>query len=303
MLSPNFETRRLQLLHEFRLRGTVTAVAEALAYSPSSVSHQLSVLAREAGVPLLEPDGRRLRLTVHGEALADHARQVLDLEEMVRGSFETAGPAVVRAGIFQSAAHAILPRALTALAASHPELRLESAEVPPEEGLFELAARGFDLVIAEQYPGHTREHHADLARDEIGRDAIRIATPPRDRAGDLAALRDRPWVMEPVGTASRQWAVQQCRAAGFDPDVRFEAADLTTHVRLIAAGHAVGLLPGLVWSDTPVPVRLVDLVGAPQREIFVASRTASAARPATTTVREALRAAFAEVASQAAQQK
>ena len=50
------------------------------------------------------------------------------------------------------------------------------------------------------------------------------------------------------GDAARGWAEQQCRAAGFEPDVRFEAADLVAHIRLIAAGHAVGVLPDLVWA-------------------------------------------------------
>ena len=51
------ELRRLRLLHEFSRRGTVAAVAEALSYSPSSVSVQLAELEREAGTRLL----RRVR--------------------------------------------------------------------------------------------------------------------------------------------------------------------------------------------------------------------------------------------------
>ncbi len=78
--------------------------------------------------------------------------------------------------------------------------------------------------------------------------------------------------MEPAGTAARQWAVQQCRAAGFEPDIRFEIADLTAQVRLIAAGRAVGVLPDLVWADLDPPVRLVELPGDPVREIFTAAR-------------------------------
>ncbi|MGU7895934.1 LysR family transcriptional regulator substrate-binding protein, partial [Escherichia coli] len=94
----------------------------------------------------------------------------------------------------------------------------------------------------EQYPGHTREQRALLDRRALGRDAIRLAVAPGDPARSLADLRDRAWVMEPEGTAARQWATQQCRAAGFEPDVRFELADLTAHVRLVASGHAVGMI-------------------------------------------------------------
>ncbi|WP_457100960.1 LysR family transcriptional regulator [Microbacterium sp. P5_E9] len=290
-----FELRRLRLLHELALRGTLAAVAEALSYSPSTISQQLAQLEKDAGVPLLVPDGRRVRLTAHGEALAAHAARALELEEQIRGELESlqTGIAPVRVAVLQTAAQAILPNALTLLAEREPTLRVEIAEVPPEEGLFELSARGFDLVIAEQYPGHTRPHRSGLQRETLGNDPIRLALPPHDPAAGLTALRDRAWVMEPAGTAARQWAVQQCRAAGFEPDVRFEIADLTAQVRLIAAGRAVGVLPDLVWADVEPPVRLVDLPEAPAREIFTAARRSSTARAGIRAVRAALADAFA----------
>ena len=55
-------------------------------------------------------------------------------------------------------------------------LRVELAEVPPEEGLFELSARGFDLAIAEQYPGLTRAHRPDLERHTLGLDPLPAST-------------------------------------------------------------------------------------------------------------------------------
>ena len=57
-------------------------MARALDYSPSAVSQQLRVLEGEAGVPLLERAGRRVRLTEAGEVLARHADRLLGgLEE------------------------------------------------------------------------------------------------------------------------------------------------------------------------------------------------------------------------------
>lgn len=289
-----FELRRLRLLHELAQRGTLAAVAEALSYSPSTISQQLAQLEKDAGVPLLVADGRRVRLTDHGEALAAHAARALALEEQVRGELEALQPGIapVRVAVMQTAAQGLVPAALTTLRERAPDLRVELAEVPPEEGLFELSARGFDLVIAEQYPGVAREHRSGLERETLGRDPIRLALARGAKAVPLEALRDRPWVMEPVGTASRQWAVQQCRAAGFEPDVRFELADLTAHVRLIAAGLAVGFLPDLLWAGERPRVRLVELPGAPDREIFTAVRRSATARAGIRIVREALQAAF-----------
>ncbi len=286
-----FELRRLRLLHELALRGTLAAVADALSYSPSTISQQLAQLEKDAGVPLLVPDGRRVRLTEHGEALAAHAARALSLEEQIRGELEALQPGIapVRVAVMQSAALGLVPTALTLLDERAPHLRVELSEVAPEVGLFELSALGFDLVVAEQYPGVAREQRAGLERETLGLDPIRLAVPPTARGLPLALLRDRPWVLEPRGTASRQWAVQQCRNAGFEPDVRFELADLSAHVRLIAAGHAVGFLPDLIWDDAVRPVRLLELEDAPAREIFTAIRRSSTSRTGIRLVRDALR--------------
>ena len=76
------DVRRLRLLVELSRRGTLAAVAEALAYSPSSVSQQLSQLEKEVGVPLLVQVGRRAQLTPQAELLVGHAQAVLErLEE------------------------------------------------------------------------------------------------------------------------------------------------------------------------------------------------------------------------------
>lgn len=288
-----FELRRLRLLHELRLRGTLAAVAEALSYSPSTVSQQLSQLERDAGVPLLVADGRRVRLTSYGETLAAHAERALAADEQIRGELEELQPGIapVRVAVLQTATHAVVPAALTLLADRAPDLRVELAEVPPEEGLFELAARGFDLAIAEQYPGLTRELRPGLDRRTVGTDPVRLAVV--GAPASLPTLADRPWVLEPRGTAAREWAVQQCRAAGFEPDVRYELADLGAHIALIAAGHAVGMLPDLLWAGAAAPVTLTALPGEPAREIFTAERRSSASRPGIRLVRAAMADAFA----------
>ncbi|KQW04913.1 LysR family transcriptional regulator [Leifsonia sp. Root4] len=316
------DVRRLRLLREVKLRGTLAAVADALAYSPSSVSQQLTLLEKEVGVPLLEKSGRRVLLTPQAELLVARAAEVLDTLERAEGELAaslTTVSGTVRLAVFQSAAHAVIPQALTILAADYPELRVEMTEREPDAGLFEVSARDFDLVIAEQYPGHTRERRPDLDRVHLVTDVIRLATGPLAAAssgvplkpgldtlagarystdGGITTLADAatlPWVMEPQGTAARAWATQLCRAAGFEPDVRFETADLMAHIRLIRSGNAVGLLPDLVWAGESPSVRLLELPGAPHRDVFTSARRSSAERPGVSAVREALARAVAEL--------
>jgi DNA-binding transcriptional LysR family regulator len=280
------DLRRLRLLRELKIRGTIAAVAEALAYSPSSVSQQLALLETEAGVPLLTKVGRRVQLTPQAEVLVSHVTQVLERMELMQAELDSSLTEVrgtVRLAVFQSAALGIIPQALTLLAAEHPALRVEITQREPENALFEVWARDFDLVIAEQYPGHSAPRQPDLDRVALCRDELRLGGAETLRAAD-----GRAWVMEPRGTASRHWAEQLCRTAGFEPDVRFETADLQAHIRLVESGHAVAVLPDLVWGGRPPVFPLVSLPGDPTREVFTSVREASRERPAILALREVL---------------
>ncbi|MDY7542007.1 LysR family transcriptional regulator [Cryobacterium sp. 5B3] len=285
------DVRRLRLLRELKIRGTLAGVAEALSYSPSAVSQQLALLEKEAGVELLHKVGRRVQLTAQAEILVEHTAHLLERLEIAEAEMMaslTTVSGTVRVAVFQSASHAVIPRALTLLAAEFPQLRVEVTEREPERGLFEVSARDFDLVLAEQYPGHGRAHRADLDRVHLATDALRLALPPASASADLAGLARMPWVMEPEGTVSRSWASQLCREAGFEPDVRFETADLIAHIRLIESGNAVGILPDLVWAGAEPTVRLVDLPGHPRRTLFSAARRSSTKRPGVVAVRDVL---------------
>lgn len=292
------DVNRLRMLVELSRRGTLSAVADALSYSKASVSQQLSALEREVGVPLLRRVGRGVQFTPQGNVLVAEAIGILDqLEhaEVAVAESLTEVTGTVHIAVFQSTAHSLLPGALNALREQHPALRVEVTESDPETGLVGVSSRDFDLILAEQYPGRTRPIHADLDRVVLVHDSIALARHPgaadADAAEAVAALwstRDDPWVLEPAGTASRAWAEQLCRTAGFEPDVRFEVADLTAHVRLIRAGLAVGLLPELVWAGEAPTVALTPLPDEPRREIFSSARRVSAAAPSIRAVRRAL---------------
>jgi DNA-binding transcriptional LysR family regulator len=286
------EIRRLRILRELQIRGTLAEVALALNLSPSSVSQQLSLLEKEVGVELLRKVGRRVQLTPQAEILVEHTAALLERMEAAEAELSASlvvATGVVRIAVFQTAALALMPAALTILAEEHPLLRIEMTQREPETALYETWARDFDLVIAEQYPGHAAPRHPELDRVNLTTDAIRLAV-SRERT-DVKAIADAadlPWVMEPRGAASRHWAEQACRLAGFEPDVRFETADLQAQIRLVESGNAVALMPDLVWVDRPTGATLLDLAELPHRTIFTSVRRATARRPSIVACRQVL---------------
>jgi DNA-binding transcriptional LysR family regulator len=293
----------LRLLRELKIRGTLAEVAEALQYSPSSVSQQLALLEKEAGVELLRKTGRRVQLTPQAEVLVAHTAQILETLEQAEAELAaslTTVTGTVRIAVFQSAALALMPDALTRMSSSYPEVRVEMTQREPETALHETWARDFDLVIAEQYPGHAAPRYAELDRVPLTSDAIRLAVPPpspdRPAIRNLADTAGLAWVMEPRGTASRHWAEQACRSAGFEPDVRFETADLQAQIRLIESGNAVALMPDLVWTGRKTSAQLLNLPGGPRRTVFTSVRRSGAERPAILAARQILAATAASIA-------
>jgi DNA-binding transcriptional LysR family regulator len=297
------DVRRLRLLRELKIRGTLAEVADALQYSPSSVSQQLALLEKEAGVQLLRKTGRRVQLTPQAEVLVAHTGHLLDTLEQAEADLAaslTTVTGTVRIAVFQSAALALMPDTLTRMTARYPEVRIEMTQREPETALHETWARDFDLVIAEQYPGHAAPRHPDLDRIRLTSDAIRLAVPPaspdRPAITTIEDTADLAWVMEPRGAASRHWAEQACRSAGFEPDVRFETADLQAQIRLIESGNAVALMPDLVWTDRGTTAQLLELPGNPHRTVFTSVRRSSATRPAILAAREILAATADSIA-------
>jgi DNA-binding transcriptional LysR family regulator len=287
------DLRRLRLLRELARRGTITAVAAALSYSPSAVSQQLTALEKETGVRLLEPAGRRVRLTAQASLLLAHAEVLLEEMEraeaaLARSLNETAG--TLRVAAFQTAVLTLIPPALTHLERQHPALRTEVTELTAEAALPALLAGEFDLVLGEEYPGQPLPRPRETERLDLLTDELRLITPAGWSEQSLPSLASRPFVLEPVGTTAREWATAACRQAGFEPDARYTSTDLQIHLRLVESGLAAALLPDLSGAGDRRNVVSHRLHGHPRRQIFTTVRRGAARHPKVQAFTSALKA-------------
>jgi DNA-binding transcriptional LysR family regulator len=295
------DLRRLRLLHELNRRSTVSAVAEALSYSPSTVSQQLGVLQREAGTPLFEPAGRRVRLTDAALVLADHAEQLLAAAERAEADLAAAAAGaaagVVRVGSFQTASlHLLLP-AMNALRESHPGVHVRLVEAEPEPALEALRSHALDLALADEWAGSPRPRWPGLDREDLFTEAVHVALPPGHPAAGsgrpvpLAALADEAWATGYPGGGMAALVRRVCNEhGGFEPAIRHETNELTMLHELVATGHAVTLLPELALIDIPPGVAVRPVADARlTRTLFTAARAGADRRPALAAVRAALR--------------
>jgi DNA-binding transcriptional LysR family regulator len=290
------DVRRLRFLVELSRRGTIAAVAEAMHMSPSGISQQLSLLEREAGASLLERVGRGVRLTEAGRRLAGHATEILAALELAQTELRSAEEqptGTCRVAAFGSAARALVPSLLDCQR-RYPGLRIELVESEPEVAVPALLTGEFDLVVSEEYPGSTPEPPRHVHREVLGHDPLEVVVAPSLAGGrDLVTSGgDLPWALEPVGTASRAWALQHCFGLGFTPTVQYESCDLELLLLLVHQGAAASILPTLVLPPQRESALLIRLETGWSRTLVSLARRATSRDPSVRAVREALRARF-----------
>lgn len=292
------DVHRLRLLRELARRGTLAEVARALSYSPSAISQQLAQLEAETGVRLLEHVGRGVRLTEQARILVRHTDAVLERLEQAEAELAaslTEVSGTLRVASFQTVLLTLVPAALTRLADSHPRLRVEITQREAESAFAGLLAHDFDVVLGEDYPGQRGVRIPGVADEALLDDELQLVLPrrgPLSRAPSaLAVLADAPWVLDPADSPPGRWARQLLRSAGFEPDVRFDSPDYLLHIHLVETGHALALLPDLLWTDRKADVQLRRLPGRPTRRLFTGVRRGTAGHPAVRAFRSALRAA------------
>jgi DNA-binding transcriptional LysR family regulator len=291
------DVRRLEVLRELKLRGSVTAVARATHRTPSAVSQQLKTLEREVGLPLTERDGRGIALTSAGEALA---RSAADVAVAIARAEETwrsylAGPeGVVELATFPTAGRMFLPGLLKAVHAV-PGLQLVATDVDPVHGDFTGIVPDFDVVLAHSVGPTPSWSDRDLVVvplvDEPLDVALPVGHPLADRdevtAHDVAGS---PWIGVPDDFPFERLLGEIERVAGVPLDIVQRFSDTRVTESLVAAGEGLAVLPRFTSGGPGSGVVLRPLAAlAPTRRIAALLRRENAERPSVHVVLDTLR--------------
>ncbi|SPT58750.1 MULTISPECIES: LysR family transcriptional regulator [Actinomadura] len=289
---------RLQTLRVLRERGTVTATAEALHLTPSTVSQQLRQLARDLGVELLEAQGRRVRLTAAAHTVLRHADVLSAQWERARADLAghragTSGQ--VRFCSVSSALAALVAPAAARLRERHPGVAVHMSERESEDAAHLLLARHFDVAVVIP-GGHTP------APDDARFAQWPVLDEPQDllvarghplAAGGTARLADaaaEPWIGSPARIDQHRLMLAACGAAGYTPRIAHEANEWFAVSALVAAGFGVGLVPRLAPLPPADAVVRVPLRGevVPSRRVIAIVRRGSDRQPPIARALEAL---------------
>lgn len=246
------ETRRLEMLLELSRLGSMRGVAERLGTTTSTVSQQIATLARETGAALVEPDGRRVRLTPAGRRLAGHAATILGAVEAARLDLDPdAEPAgTVRVSGFATAITRTLLPVVAELAGSVPAVDVIVHEHEPSEALALLAADEVDLALTYDYDLAPARADATLQSLtlwtipwSLGVPASRAGSARGNALAVFTAFRDHGWIGNSRNRADEQVVRTIASMAGFEPRITHHCDSLDLVEELIVNDMGVGLLP------------------------------------------------------------
>jgi DNA-binding transcriptional LysR family regulator len=283
------DLRRLQVLRAVARHGTVTAAAHSLHLTPSAASQQLKQLSRELGVALLQPQGRRVRLTPAAHVLLEHAEALHTRWEQARAELHScsegppSGP--LRMAGFPTAVSGLLAPAAARIRDDCPGIAPRVSELETAAGFEALLADEIDIAVVVAGPGTPSLTDRRYDQQPLVEDPLDLLVPAGHRlAGRASAalreLAEDPWVVPAPGSCDHRDVVMvACAAAGFSPDVTHHAVEWSATCALVAHGLGIALIPRLVAVPAGHLTVRIPLRAAPARHLLTAVREGSSGHP------------------------
>jgi DNA-binding transcriptional LysR family regulator len=268
----------------------------------SAVSQQLSVLEREAGTSLIDRSSRGVSLTGAGHALVVRAEELIDVLTSARADLDRISGAVsgpVALASVASAAATFVSAAARTLRETHSGIAVSVVAAEPSHALDLLVAGDVDLAVVDEYDYVPLALPDFVVATELCVEPLVVLTSaqaptrPRRHGVALVDLANESWVMPPDYAACGHAVRAACRAAGFEPAVRWETDDMLLLIRAVADGHGVAVLPRLsLAADDAVRVHTSPLGEPPMtRRLMAVARASSLTRPVVSVVLDAVGAA------------
>ncbi|HEV7711148.1 MAG TPA: LysR family transcriptional regulator [Asanoa sp.] len=254
--------------------GSLSAAAAELGYTQSAVSRQIAGLERRLGMPLVHRHVRGVRPTPAGEVFHQHALVALkEIDRAVSAVQDGRDGALRRpltVGATPSLAAGIVPAAIRRLLDKAGPLRWSLLPGLSSQLHDRVIAGELDVaVVTDAPPGLPNDPR--IERRFLGMDEMVVVLPvghPRAGRGPvhIQALADQTWVEDNDGSATllRQHAAR----AGATAHIDLAAADLPGKIALVATGHAIALIPGVLTCALRTDVTTVALVDPPTRGIY-----------------------------------
>ncbi|MEV6429822.1 LysR family transcriptional regulator [Nocardia sp. NPDC051463] len=242
------ELRQLRYFVTVVEEANFTRAAARLHLAQPGLSAQIRQLERELGQQLLDRSGRSVTMTAVGAAVLPHARAALAATERITRTVDEFTGLLrghVRIGCISGTATEDfdISSALADFHDDHPQVGISLTEDTSERMLAAVRHGELDIALVGLTGADLDAGLGiDVVLDTPIVAAVALDGPNRTHI-PLGELRDHPLICLPRGTGIRGVFDRACAAAGFEPDVAFEAAAPPLLLRLAARGLGIAVVP------------------------------------------------------------
>lgn len=243
-MNKNATFRQLAAFHSVARLGSVSRAANELHLTQPAISIQIKLLEESAGTPLLEREGRGIRLTGAGELMAEYAARILDLwreagDEMAARSGGFSG--TLRVGAVTTAEY-LLPPLLVAFADGRPEVKIKLRVGNRNEIVHMLAGQEIDIAIMGRPPAELKTTALPFAKHPMA-----FLASPKDplmtrRRLTVADLAEAKLLVRERGSGTRTTLETLYKEAGMALRVGSELSSNEAIKQMCAAGFGVAFL-------------------------------------------------------------
>jgi DNA-binding transcriptional LysR family regulator len=268
--------------------GSFSAAAAELNCTQSRISHAIAELEKELAVRLLDRSHGGSAPTGAGRRVLDKARQMLQLEQGLRGSAadEESLSGVVRVACFRSVGTHLLPYAAEALAAAHPGVVLDIDDSHLDRDALQAAlSEGRTDIAIAQLP----VERAFTALPWLHDDYVLVLPAGRRIAQPLCwdQLDGLPFLQ--LACPGADEVLTRCRAAGLAVRSGRRLANDTSIAAMVARGMGWSIMPRLAVFPEAEGVRTLALPIPARRSFALAGEAAAIRRPEVAAVLKILR--------------
>jgi DNA-binding transcriptional LysR family regulator len=286
------DLHRLAVLHQFSVSGSITATADALGYSASAISQQLTALERETGAVLLERTARSATLTDAGRLLARHARTMLADSEAAEADLSALLGRISGYLTITTIPSLAAPvaSALATVQRQHPDLEIVMRQTTTELAAANVADHLSDIAVADDWSVRAWLPPEGLKKRKAFTEAVVLAVYADHPLAGLrrplttkefsAAVAEMTWLCTPEGQGSRVAGDERLGEASATPRRRWEFEGLRTIAELVADGSGCALLPETVAMTQPADkLRGLRLTPSMNRHVHLLTRASTATSP------------------------
>lgn len=291
-------TQRLRVLREVAARGSIAASTEALHLTAPAISHHITSLERELGIPLFERTPRSLKLTEAGHCLVGHSEKVLSAcEEAVAAvsSFSSEIGGTVRMSIMETAANP--GYVLLKVRESHPGLKVVLISMQPLDALSALRVGEIDVALSNEWACQLAPAVIGTTRIELMTERYNVVLPTSHQLAGKPMLHLRDLAHEPWCLIQEQGfrdaLLMRMRLAGFEPDVILSSFNSRALVLAAEAGMGVSVVPVSADSRGSRVVLVPLAEESLTRHVFALVRAGSEESPPIRVVLDGLKEAVA----------